>query len=179
MALSEDPRGAKGWPLIKRRAKMGPGEGWEESVPEQRSAPRWAWGVMGAVTLWLAVQVLVPLRAAVSHPAEVRTDFSWDMFAVRRDCEVCELRLSHGGQPAARVPWKRLFRSPSHVGRARNKERLPLLAREICRQERAAGRADARVTVACRCRYNNAPDLIDLDTLGGLDCAAEAAARDE
>jgi hypothetical protein len=151
-------------------------------VPDERSdarAPRWAWGVMGAVTLWLAVQVAAPLRAAVSHPAEVRTDFSWDMFAVRRDCEVCELRVSRGGGPAARVPWNRLFRSPYHVGRARNKQRLPLLAREICRQERAAGRADARVTVACRCRYNNSPALVDLGDQRGVDCAAEAATRDE
>lgn len=137
---------------------------------------RWPRLILGAAGLWLALQLALPLSAVLWHPSEARTDFSWDMFATRRSCRPCHLLLSRQGEAPAHVQWNRFFRSPYHVARARNRQRLPLLAQQLCRQERAAGHAQARVFVQCRCRYNDEPQVYDLDVLqGGDHCQVEGS----
>ncbi len=125
---------------------------------------------------WLLVQCAVPLTPLVSHPSEVRTDFSWDMFAVRRKCTQCKIMIQQPGRVPYKLNWGRLYRSSFHVARSRNRQRLPLLAREVCRREQAKGR-DVKVFVDCKCRYNNLPTIFDLDPYGDNYCTQEAAAR--
>jgi hypothetical protein len=138
---------------------------------------RWPGVVLGGAALWLAVQLLVPLSAVLWHPSEARTDFSWDMFATRRSCKPCHLLISRRGERPGHVQWNTFFRSPYHVARARNRQRLPLLARHLCRQEQAAGHDQVRVFVECTCRYNDAPRPFDLDPLEGADYCGPQGAR--
>lgn len=55
--------------------------------------------------LFVVVQGVFPLWAIVGGGPERRTDFTWDMFAVRRDCAECEISYVVGDGPAQRVSW--------------------------------------------------------------------------
>ena len=125
---------------------------------------------------FVVVQLILPLSPFLVEPHTSRTDFSWDMFAVRRDCERCMLTQSVNGSPAKKIGWGNWFRSPYHVARSRNQQRLPLLAREFCRehQERVA---NLDVRIVCECRYNKSETLYNLDPFGDNYCSAEAAQR--
>lgn len=60
---------------------------------------------------FVAVQGLVPIRALVGEGHESRTDFTWDMFAVRRDCSECTVWYVIGDGEQQRVSWG--LRSPA------------------------------------------------------------------
>ena len=130
--------------------------------------------LLGAVA-FIAVQLAIPIWPTFVHPSQTRTDFSWDMFATRRDCKPCQLTEAVYGRAARKIGWGRFYRSTFHVARTRNRDRLPKVALEACRRHAAAGR-EAAVYVDCRCRYNNEPEVYDLDPLGGDYCTK--AARD-
>lgn len=55
--------------------------------------------------LFLVVQGLFPIWALVVPGHRARTDFTWDMFAVRRDCSPCDLGYTIGDQAPGRVSW--------------------------------------------------------------------------
>ncbi len=154
------------------------GQGARPAEAPGRPWPAWAHrAALALACLYLAVQLAVPVNAIVYGSWETRTDFSWDMFAVRRDCEVCVLMTAQPGQAPQRYGWGKLFKTTYQAARVRSMDKLPIVAREVCRRERAAGRADVQVFVDCKCRYNNAPELIDLDPFGGDYCSEEAARR--
>ena len=154
-----------------------PGGVAEAPVEAGRPWPAWAfYGVLALSGVYLTVQLTVPLAAIFIHPSEVRTDFSWDMFAVRRDCRECVLMTSQPGQAARKVGWGKLYKTPFQAARTRNKTRLPQAAREVCRREQAAGRKEVQVFIECNCRYNQG-ELIDLDPFGGDYCSQTAAER--
>ncbi|MBH23991.1 MAG: hypothetical protein CMH57_05990 [Myxococcales bacterium] len=142
------------------------------------AAPRsklWAGIVMTLVLGWIVVQMALPVSPFLVEQHVARTDFSWDMFAVRRDCERCYLTLSTNGSQAQRIPWGTWYRSPYHVARTRNRERLPKLARAFCRENEGKGH-ELDVRVVCECRYNKSEKLYNLDPFGGNYCSPEAAA---
>lgn len=81
--------------------------------------------IIGIVfVLTLLVQLLVPARALLVREGGVRTDFTWDMFAIRRDCETCEIVYSIGDREEQRVSWG--LRAPN-----------PIVDREIDESRRA------------------------------------------
>lgn len=131
---------------------------------------------LGAAVTFVAIQFLIPIWPTFVHPSKVRTDFSWDMFANRRDCKPCVLRESFAGGPERKIGWGRFYRSTFHVARSRNSARMPRVAREACRRHEAAGRT-ARVTIDCKCRWNGEPEVYDLDPYGGDYCSQEAKER--
>ncbi|MEL6182729.1 MAG: hypothetical protein AAFS10_27480 [Myxococcota bacterium] len=136
--------------------------------------------VLGLAVGYVAIQMIVPLSPFVVEQHEARTDFSWDMFAVRRDCERCQLTLSTNGSPPQKIPWGTWFRSPYHVARSRNMARLPKLARAFCKDNAAKSKrinATLDVRIVCECRYNKSAKLYNLDPFGGNYCTPEAAAR--
>lgn len=145
----------------------------------QRPWPAWRYGlVMALACAWILIQYTVPLSANIHHPSEVRTDFSWDMFAVRRDCKPCRIMIKRRGHPLRRYGWGKIYNTTYQVARSRTVARMPLVAREVCRREAAANRADSEVTIDCKCTYNKEPRVYDLDPLKGGDyCTPEAAAR--
>ncbi len=55
--------------------------------------------------VFLGVQGIVPVWALVVPGHSARTDFTWDMFAVRRDCSPCEIGYTIGDQQPGRVSW--------------------------------------------------------------------------
>lgn len=67
------------------------------------------WAFVGVVTAML----LYPARAAVISDGSTRTDFTWDMFAVRRDCGVCTLDYAVEGLPVRPISWG--LRAPQPV----------------------------------------------------------------
>ena len=139
--------------------------------------PPWVYRLVLTLALgFIGVQLALPLTPFLVHSSEVRTDFSWDMFAVRRDCRECIIMGSRPGHSARRYGWGKLYKTTFQAARTRNKTRLPQAAREVCRREAAAGRSDAQVFVECNCRYNKGP-LINLDPFGGDYCSPEAAKR--
>jgi hypothetical protein len=110
------------------------------------------YGVAAAFTLATG---LFPVTAALRDEAEVRTDFTWDMFAVARECEVCVFHYEVGGErqrlpwgfrgtPATLDPWGRgallvdprgpalNLRTPVQVARVRHTNRLEQLGGEVC-----------------------------------------------
>ncbi len=147
-----------------------------EAPPSQPRTRTWARVMLGLVLGYLLVQLALPMSPILFHPSQVRTDFSWDMFAVRRDCEVCQLVAGWEGAAPQKLGWGFLYRSPYHVARTRNKLRLPQAAREACRRLKAQGRKNPQVFVECRCRYNQEDELYNLDSFGGDYCSAKAAA---
>jgi len=143
----------------------------------QEPWPRWAHNLVLALALaFVCVQLAVPLAPFFIHPSEARTDFSWDMFAVRRDCRQCNLMVSHPNSGARRYGWGKLYKTTYQAARTRNKTRLSQAAREVCRREAAAGRVGAQVYVECNCQYNRG-EFIDLDVFGGDYCSPQAAER--
>lgn len=60
--------------------------------------------------VFLVVQGVVPVWALVTPGHHTRTDFTWDMFAVRRDCSPCQLYYSIGDDEPERLSWG--LRSP-------------------------------------------------------------------
>jgi hypothetical protein len=126
-----------------------------------------------AAAAFVAVQLLVPLWPTFVHPSQTRTDFSWDMFATRRDCSPCQLLESVDGGPVQKIGWGRFYRSAYHVARSRNRDRLPMVALEACRRHEDEARR-ASVFLECRCRYNNEPEVYDLDPFGGDYCTPAA-----
>ena len=67
------------------------------------------WAFVGLV----AAMLLYPARAAVVPEGSTRTDFTWDMFAVRRDCGVCTLDYAVEGAPVRPISWG--LRAPQPV----------------------------------------------------------------
>lgn len=59
---------------------------------------------------FLVVQGVVPVWALVTPTHAMRTDFTWDMFAVRRDCSPCQLYYTIGDGEPERLSWG--LRSP-------------------------------------------------------------------
>jgi hypothetical protein len=62
---------------------------------------------------FLLVQGVLPVWALVVPSHQIRTDFTWDMFAVRRDCSPCQLFYTIGDGEPERVSWG--LRAPSLV----------------------------------------------------------------
>ncbi len=146
--------------------------------PEPAVWPAWAyWLGLALACTYVAIQLAVPVTSTIYHPSTVRTDFSWDMFAVRRDCKPCNLTISAPGRPARRFKWGSIYNTPYQVARSRNISRLPLVAREACRREQARGNTKAQVFINCTCTYNQEPKVYDLDPFGGDYCSPEAVAR--
>jgi len=54
---------------------------------------------------FVCVQGVYPLWALLAPDHVRRTDFTWDMFAVRRDCSVCQVDYVVGERPLQRVSW--------------------------------------------------------------------------
>ena len=54
---------------------------------------------------FLLVQGVLPVWALVMPSHQVRTDFTWDMFAVRRDCAPCQLYYTVGDAEPERISW--------------------------------------------------------------------------
>lgn len=161
-------------------APEAPPEHADEAPQQQPPAPTrsrlWLWGGGVAIALWLGVQSVAPMSPFFVEPHAARTDFSWDMFAVRRDCEQCHLTYTLPGQPPQRISWRAWFRSPFHVARARNRQRLPKLARDYCKRF-APRQPGLQVHIVCQCRYNKSATLYNLDPLEGGDYCADDAAR--
>ncbi len=60
---------------------------------------------------FFAVQGLYPLWAVVADDHVTSTDFTWDMFAVRRDCSECDVYYAVAGGQKQRISWG--LRSPA------------------------------------------------------------------
>ncbi|MCB9530948.1 MAG: hypothetical protein H6698_00890 [Myxococcales bacterium] len=54
---------------------------------------------------FVLVQGLAPLTALAVPDSEARTDFTWDMFAVRRDCSPCRIWVGIGDDPPQQFSW--------------------------------------------------------------------------
>lgn len=54
---------------------------------------------------FVVVQGLLPMWAIVDSGPARRTDFTWDMFAVRRECDPCELQYRVGEGEWQRISW--------------------------------------------------------------------------
>lgn len=149
----------------------------DQNDPPRHNPPPWSTrALLLFAALFLALQLAMPLRALFHHPADTRTDFSWDMFASRRDCGQCRLIYTRNDKKRRKASWGLFYKSTFHVARTRNRERLPLLARELCKREASQGR-NIQVFVDCSCRYNGEEEIFDLDPYGKNYCTEEAAQR--
>lgn len=59
-----------------------------------------------------ALMLGVPLMPFFVSQADARTDFTWDMFAVRRDCSTCVIEMQLGDGPRVRMSWGQRPPSP-------------------------------------------------------------------
>ena len=58
-----------------------------------------------ALGLVALAMMVVPLMPFFVSQADARTDFTWDMFAVRRDCSTCIIEMQLGDGPRVRMSW--------------------------------------------------------------------------
>lgn len=109
---------------------------------------------------FLAVQLLYPARACFTDHTERPSDFTWDMFSWRRDCETCTVYIAVEPHHRLRMPWgfqgtadeldplgrgplmmhpekpALNIRQPPQVARMRYRSRLELLGDRLCSELR-------------------------------------------
>lgn len=112
-----------------------------------------------AAACFVVTTGLFPVTSAFVHEADDRTDFTWDMFAIRRDCSACLYHYEVGDQ-RQRISWGYRgapdvldsygrgallvhpsgpavnVRSPVQVARLRHGRRLEWLGAEMCTELR-------------------------------------------
>lgn len=65
-----------------------------------------------ALALVAIAMLVVPMMPLFVSQADARTDFTWDMFAVRRDCSTCVVEMQLGDGPRVRMSWGQRPPSP-------------------------------------------------------------------
>ena len=109
---------------------------------------------VAAITLYLAVQALVPLGPWFIDSWDGRADFSWDMFSYRRRCPgaMCPgFVATYADGRRRRTGWGKGFNSKVQIARIRYRQRLPEYGRWLC--DEVLGPNVTRLDGRCECWY--------------------------
>jgi len=83
------------------------------------------------IVVYLAVQLVVPLRGFVQDKLASRGNFSWNMYSKRYDCEVEYMASLETGE-VLEVDYQRFFRRPDHASMVLHGDVLPEFHRYMC-----------------------------------------------
>jgi hypothetical protein len=110
---------------------------------------------------YFAVQLGVPLALRLAPTGSVATDFSWDMFSQRAECDTlsASAKLPNGKIKALRL--ERAFTSPQ-LRRLLYPGRLERFARFICDGLTATHGAGVGLFLDVQCRYSRDGELVAL-----------------
>jgi len=90
-----------------------------------------------AIAIFLVITFVLPLWPFVADPADIRTDFTWDMFAAEMDCSPCTLYMQIGDEPRLRVPWG--LRHPNPIRQRHEFDEFEALGRGALRMSTHLG----------------------------------------
>lgn len=115
--------------------------------PPSRRPQRWYLGA--AVAIWIAVQVLLPLRCFVADPLAKPPRFCWNMYSYRSSCNGGYLATHGDGRRTVINPFT-LFPRPSGAFVTFHREHLPSFHSWLCSELRATD-AEVRLEGEIRC----------------------------
>ena len=113
------------------------------------------------VVLWLAVQLLLPIRGFLWDKYETRGNFTWNMYSKVYNCQVRYLFIGEDGAVEF-LDHKRYFNRPKRARMVYHRDSLPKFNSWLCEQLRREGRP-GRVIGAASCTLNDEPrtELMD------------------
>jgi hypothetical protein len=134
------------------------------------------WWKNALILLFLAVQLLLPLRGFLRDQFESRGTFSWNMYSTHYVCWVKYTLVGDDGRGSP-LDYKAYFNRPSRSSMVLNRAALPEFHAWLCSRLAGEGKL-GRLFGAASCSLNDSPrvELIrrDVDV-----CTAEGYAVDD
>ena len=107
------------------------------------------------IAIYLAVQLLLPLRGFVYDKHATQGNFSWNMYSKGYECSV-DYTLVKPRERLRRILHRRLLDYPGDVIKLYNRDVLPRLHAWLCEDARRQSRS-ARIMASGSCRLNGGP----------------------